>query len=288
MAMLLHDLTITDADFQRLVQFIHKNYGIDLSKKRQLITSRLSQSLKVQGYTDFRTFLEKLFKEKDPQDLELVLNKLTTNYTYFLREKDHFTYFQKTILPELAQRHQRDKVLAIWSAGCSSGEEPYTLSIYLKEFFGPQASQWDTRILATDISQQAMAKAKAAIYHPPADMPVDWLHRYFVPSQDHPGQYTVAPAIRDNVIFRTFNLMDPIKFRLKFDVIFCRNVMIYFDQSTRDALVRRFYDALTPGGYLFISHSESLGQTPLFRMVSPAIYRKVNASSHATQGVKKP
>ena len=288
MAMLLHDLTITDADFQRLVQFIHKNYGIDLSKKRQLITSRLSQSLKVQGYTDFRTFLEKLFKEKDPQDLELVLNKLTTNYTYFLREKDHFTYFQKTILPELAQRHQRDKVLAIWSAGCSSGEEPYTLSIYLKEFFGPQASQWDTRILATDISQQAMAKAKAAIYHPPADMPVDWLHRYFVPSQDHPGQYTVAPAIRDNVIFRTFNLMDRIKFRLKFDVIFCRNVMIYFDQSTRDALVRRFYDALTPGGYLFISHSESLGQTPLFRMVSPAIYRKVNASSHATQGVKKP
>lgn len=288
MAMLLHDLTITDADFQRLVQFIHKNYGIDLSKKRQLITSRLSQSLKVQGYTDFRTFLEKLLKEKDPQDLELVLNKLTTNYTYFLREKDHFTYFQKTILPELAQRHQRDKVLAIWSAGCSSGEEPYTLSIYLKEFFGPQAPQWDTRILATDISQQAMAKAKAAIYHPPADMPVDWLHRYFVPSQDHPGQYTVAPAIRDNVIFRTFNLMDPIKFRLKFDVIFCRNVMIYFDQSTRDALVRRFYDALTPGGYLFISHSESLGQTPLFRMVSPAIYRKVNASSHATQGVKKP
>ncbi len=288
MEMLLHDLTITDADFQRLVQFIHKNYGIDLSKKRQLITSRLSQSLKVQGYTDFRTFLEKLFKEKDPQDLELVLNKLTTNYTYFLREKDHFTYFQKTILPELAQRHQRDKVLAIWSAGCSSGEEPYTLSIYLKEFFGPQAPQWDTRILATDISQQAMAKAKAAIYQPPADMPVDWLHRYFVPSKTKPGQYTVAPAIRDNVIFRTFNLMDPIKFRLKFDVIFCRNVMIYFDQSTRDALVRRFYDALTPGGYLFISHSESLGQTPLFRMVSPAIYRKVNASSHAMQGVKKP
>ena len=274
MDMMFHNLTITDADFQRLVQFMQKNYGIDLSKKKQLITSRLSQSLKTRGYRDFKSFLEHLFTTKDPQDLELVLNKLTTNYTYFLREKDHFTFFQNTVLPELAQRHQRDKVLAIWSAGCSSGEEPYTLSIYLKEFFGSQASQWDTRILATDISQQAMAKAKAGGYQPPADMPNEWLRRYFIHNPKGGTQYTVAPVIRNNVIFRTFNLMDPISFRLKFDVIFCRNVMIYFDQSTRDALVRRFYDAMTPNGYLFISHSESLGQTPLFRMVAPAVYRK--------------
>ena len=277
MSTIFKDLTISDADFQRLVQFMHKNYGIDLSKKRQLITSRLSHSLKAKGYQDFKSFLEHLFSTKDPQDLELVLNKLTTNYTYFLREKDHFTYFKNTILPELEQRHKKDHVLSIWSAGCSSGEEPYTLSMYLKEYFGSQASQWDTRILATDISQQAMAKAKAAVYQPPADMPQEWLRRYFTRNQANPDEYTVAPVIRDNVIFRTFNLMDPIQFRLKFDVIFCRNVMIYFDQSTRDALVRRFYDALTPSGYLFISHSESLGQSPLFRMVAPAIYRKHSA-----------
>ena len=177
MDMMFHDLAITDADFQRLVRFIHENYGIDLSKKRQLITSRLSQSLKSRGYHDFKSFLEHLFTTKDPQDLELVLNKLTTNYTYFLREKDHFTFFQNTVLPELAQRHQKDKVLSIWSAGCSSGEEPYTLSMCLKEYFGAQASQWDTRVLATDISQQAMAKAKAAVYQPPADMPSNWLRR---------------------------------------------------------------------------------------------------------------
>lgn len=279
MDIMFHDLTITDEDFQRLVQFIQKNYGIDLSKKRQLITSRLSHSLKARGYSDFKSFLEHLFTSKDPQDLELVLNKLTTNYTYFLREKDHFTFFQTNVLPELEQRHRRDRVLSIWSAGCSSGEEPYTLSIYLKEYFGPQASQWDTRILATDISQQAMAKAKAGEYQPPADMPVDWLRRYFVPSKTNPGTYTVAPVIRDNVIFRTFNLMNPIQFRLKFDVIFCRNVMIYFDQNTRDALVRRFYDAMNPNGYLFISHSESLGHTPLFRMVAPAVYRKNSPAS---------
>lgn len=273
MSLLFHDLSITDADFQRLVQFMQKNYGIDLSKKRQLITSRLSNSLKERGYQDFHSFLEHLFSTKDSGDVELVLNKLTTNYTYFLREREHFTYFQDTVLPELSRRHARDKVLSIWSAGCSSGEEPYTLSIYLKEYFGAQSSQWDTRVLATDISQQAMAKAQAGSYQMPADMPHAWLHRYFVRNKAD-GTYTVAPQVKQNVIFRPFNLMDPIRFRLKFDVIFCRNVMIYFNQATRDGLVRRFYDAMNPSGYLFISHSESLGQNPLFRMVAPAVYQK--------------
>lgn len=273
-----HELALSDADFQRLAQFIQQTYGIDLTKKRSLITSRLSHALRSQGYTDFKPFLERLLTKKDPQDLELLLNKLTTNYTYFLREKDHFTFLQRTILPELARLHQNDKNLAIWSAGCSSGEEPYTISMCLKEFFGPQFNQWDTRVLATDISRQAMAKARAAVYQTPADMSPEWLRRYFTPVKNTPGQYTVVPAIRDNVIFREFNLMEPIRFRLKFDVIFCRNVMIYFDQPTRDALVRRFYDALNPNGYLYISHSESLGQTPLFRMVAPAIYRKNSAA----------
>ncbi|MGI5962418.1 MAG: CheR family methyltransferase [Lawsonibacter sp.] len=268
-----HDLTISDQDFHRLVRFIQDNYGIDLSKKKTLITTRLSHSLKAQGYSNLDSFLEHLFSKKDPKDLELILNKLTTNYTYFLREKDHFTYFQNTVLPELVRRHQQDRVLAIWSAGCSSGEEPYTLSIYLKEFFASKPSSWDTRVLATDISQQALAKAKAGRYQVPADMPLDWLDRYFV-RDSASGLYEVSPAIRQNVIFRPFNLMDPISFRLKFDVIFCRNVMIYFNQSTRDALVRRFWDAIQPGGYLFISHSESLGQTPLFRLVAPSVYQK--------------
>ena len=268
-----HDFSISDEGFHKLVQFIQTNYGIDLSKKRQLISSRLSNSLRERGYSDFRSFLDHLFRTKDPADLELVLNKLTTNYTYFMREPDHFTYFRDKILPELSEKHQKDKVLSIWSAGCSSGEEPYTLSIYLKEFFGLKASAWDTRVLATDISQQAMAKATAGLYHVPADMPNDWLRRYFTFDKST-GLYSVGPAIRKNVIFRPFNLMDPIQFRLKFDVIFCRNVMIYFNQETRDGLVKRFYDAMYPNGYLFVSHSESLGQDPKFRLVSPSIYQK--------------
>lgn len=121
MAELFQNITISDADFNQMVQFIQKNYGIDLSKKRQFIISRLSHSLKVQGFHDFSEFLERLMSQKDPADLELVINKLTTNYTYFMREKEHFTFLQTHILPELAQKHQKDKSLAIWSAGCSSG-----------------------------------------------------------------------------------------------------------------------------------------------------------------------
>ena len=149
-----------------------------------------------------------------------MLNKLTTNYTYFMREEEHFNYLYQTVLPDLAKKHAHDKVLSIWSAGCSSGEEPYTISMYLKDFFGSQASAWDTRNLATDISQSILAR-----------VPSSWKHKYFV--KNGSGSYTIAPVIRENVIFRPFNLMDSIQFKRPFDIIFCRNVMIYFDMPTK-------------------------------------------------------
>ena len=264
---------ISNEDFHKLVQFIHSQYGIDLSQKRQLVTSRLSSLLSQKGYTEFGPFVSELQRKQDPADLELVLNRLTTNYTFFMREQEHFDFFQNTILPDLIKRHQRDKVLAIWSAGCSSGEEPYNISIYIKEFLGAQANQWDTRVLATDISQKALASAKRGVYELPDTLPTAWRKKYFRPV---PGgkQFMVAPIIRDNVIFQTFNLMDPIRFRLKFDVIFCRNVMIYFDQPTKDALMRRFYDALVPGGYFMISHSENLSKNSPFMTVAPSTFQK--------------
>ena len=264
---------ISNEDFHKLVQFIHSQYGIDLSQKRQLVTSRLSSLLSQKGYTEFGPFVSELLRKQDPADLELVLNRLTTNYTFFMREQEHFDFFQNTILPDLIKRHQRDKVLAIWSAGCSSGEEPYNISIYIKEFLGAQANQWDTRVLATDISQKALASAKRGVYELPDTLPTAWRKKYFRPV---PGgkQFMVAPNIRDNVIFQTFNLMDPIRFRLKFDVIFCRNVMIYFDQPTKDALMRRFYDALVPGGYFMISHSENLSKNSPFMTVAPSTFQK--------------
>lgn len=265
-------MTISDPDFTRLVKFVQSNYGINLTQKRQLITGRLSATIKQRGYNNFADFVDHLLKTKDKEELTLLLDKLTTNYTFFMREKDHLDYFRDRIIPELVRRHQRDKVLSIWSAGCSTGEEPYNISMYLLDYLGAQAKQWDTRVLATDISNQALSTAKQGIYELPDTIPDAWRKKYFVPRQD--GLHSVAPNIKNNVIFQPFNLMEPIRFRRKFDIIFCRNVMIYFDQSTKDALVKRFYDATVSGGYLLISYSENLSQNTSYRRVAPATFRK--------------
>ena len=265
-------LAITDADFQRLARFIQGNYGIDLSQKRQLIVGRLSTAIRQRGYDSFSKFVDHLLSTKDQDELTLVLNKLTTNYTFFMREMDHWELFRTQIIPEIIRRHQRDKTLAIWSAGCSSGEEPYNISMYLFDYLGNQAANWDTRILATDISAQALASAQKGVYELPDNMPAAWKKKYFRPQQD--GSWMVTPQVKQNVIFRTFNLMDPIQFKRKFDVIFCRNVMIYFDQPTKDALVRRFYNATLPGGYFLISYSENLSANTPYARIAPATYQK--------------
>lgn len=265
-------MEISDRDFQRLANFIQKNYGIDLNKKRQLITGRLSATIRQKGYKNFTDFVEHLINVKDENDITLVLNKLTTNYTYFMREKEHLDFFCKNIIPDIVNKHKRDKTLAIWSAGCSTGEEPYNISMFLFDYLGSQAKEWDTRILATDISERALTEAKKGIYELPDTLPSDWKNKYFTNNGD--GFHTVSPKVKNNVIFQKFNLMDPIKFRRNFDVIFCRNVMIYFDNPTKEALVRRFYDATLPGGYFLISYSENLNSKSPYKRLAPATFQK--------------
>ena len=268
-------LTLNENDFRKLITFIKGRYGIDLSQKRQLIIGRLSNTVLSMGYSTFTEYIEHILSQKNPQDIELMLNKLTTNYTFFLRESAHFDYFRDTVLPYL-EKTKRDHVLSIWSAGCSSGQEPYTLSMILKEYFGSKAGNWDTRVLATDISQNALKAAASGIYDEESlsAIPSAWKQKYFKRTNEA-GVYQVADVLKNNVIFRTFNLMDPIRFKLKFDVIFCRNVMIYFDQQTKDALVQRFFNATVPGGYLFIGHSESLNKaTTPYKYLMPSAYRK--------------
>lgn len=264
--------SISDGDFHRLVNFVRTSYGIDLHQKRQLITSRLGTTVKKKGFQDFKGYVDYLLKQGTGDDINELLSKLTTNYTYFMRETEAFDFFRNTILPDIIKKHQRDHSLAIWSAGCASGEEPYNISMYIMDYLGGQASAWDTRLLATDLSMDALAKAKRAVYELPDSIPERWRREYFVPQGN--GQFTVAPKIRNNVIFRQFNLMEPIRFKQKFDVIFCRNVMIYFDQPTKKALVDRFYDATLPGGYLLISLSENLPPDTPYKRVATSIFQK--------------
>ena len=263
---------INDADFNRLVTFVRNTYGIDLHQKRQLITSRLSNTIKGMGYSSFKEYVDFIMTKGTGDDVNKLLSKLTTNYTYFMREMSAFDCFNKQILPDLVHKHQKNKSLAIWSAGCSSGEEPYNITMYMFDYLGAQAGAWDTRILATDLSMDALSKAQKGIYELPDSIPPDWKKKYFKLVSGR--NYQVTQRVRDNVIFRQFNLMEPIRFKRKFDLIFCRNVMIYFDQETKTALTERFYEATVPGGYLIISTSENLTGATRYKRIGPSIFQK--------------
>lgn len=265
-------MVITDKDFDRLVRFVQGKYGIDLHQKRQLVTSRLASTVKSLGFKNFTEYVDFLLRKGSEDDINQLLSRLTTNYTYFMREVESFDYFTGTIMPDIVRKHQRDKCLSIWSAACSSGEEPYNISMYMMDYLGGEAPAWDTRLLASDISLDALKKAKRGVYDLPDTIPPHWKNSYFRPAGGK--MFEVAPVIKQNVIFKQFNLMDPIRFKRKFDVIFCRNVMIYFDQQTKSQLARRMFDATVPGGYLIISKAENLPPDTPYARVATSIFQK--------------
>ncbi len=266
-------LKITDAEFIRLINFMHSTYGIDLSKKRILIEGRLSNMLIEKGFTNYNQYLDSVFADKSGRETVELVNKLTTNHTYFMREPQHFDFMRTVFLPYI-EENVKDRDVRIWCAASSSGEEPYTIAMTIDDYFGSRRVGWDLRILATDISTRVLQKAKNAVY--PAEslnaLPEKWKTKYFTRNSD--GTYTVIDRIRKEVIYKEFNLMDKIVYKKPFDLIFCRNVMIYFDAQTKDALVERFYDASKNGAYLFIGHAETVSKKSRYRFIQPAIYQK--------------
>ncbi len=274
----LRMITISDGEFKELVDFVYKKYGITLAKKRVLVEGRLSGVLNERGISKFSDYLAILFADKTGEEMNTLLNRITTNHTYFMREQEHFDFLMNTALPELEKAQAHTKSLKIWSAGCSSGQEAYTMAMVIAEYFGNKKSSWDTIILATDISHSVMNKAKLATY--PLEgltvVPKEWQEKYTTINHSN-NTFTMTNNIRREVMFRPLNLMEPFNFKNKrpFDIIFCRNVMIYFDQQTKDKLVEDFYDVTAPGGYLCIGHSESINRaTTRFNFVKPAIYKR--------------
>lgn len=269
-------LRITTAEFVKLTKYIKDNYGINLpDEKRALVIGRLQHHLAGLGFYNFSQYYEYVVSDKTGLAATELINRITTNHTFFMREVDHFFYFRDKILPHL-KATVRSKDLRIWSAGCSTGEEPYTLAMIIDEFFGEEKGWWDTKILATDISSRALERAKIGMYDNEgiAKLPSNWRLNYFQKIDSEMSK--ISEKIANEVIFRKFNLMDKVfPFKKKFHVIFCRNVMIYFDIPTKEELVRKFYNNLEDGGYLFIGHSESINRTTSrFKYVMPAVYRK--------------
>jgi chemotaxis protein methyltransferase CheR len=267
---------ITDKEFVQLAQYIQSNYGIHLKEeKKTLVTGRLHNVLIENNCKSFTEYFELLRSDKTGERATKLINKITTNHTFFMREVDHFNYFRDKILPYL-EKNVKDKDIRIWSAGCSSGEEPTTLAMIIYDYFGKEKVLWDTKILATDISDGILEKARRGLYSNEqlASLPANWRNNYFKKTNDENS--ILIDQIRSEIIYRRFNLMEEIfPFKKKFHVIFCRNVMIYFDNKTKNELVDKFYEMTEPGGYLFIGHSESLNREKTkYKYVLPALYRK--------------
>lgn len=269
-------ITITDNEFHELTKYIKEHYGINLKEeKRALVVGRLQKVLFQKGFQSFSEFYDFVITDKTGNAITLLVNQITTNHTFFMREADHFNYFKDQVLPYLAKT-VKDKDLRIWSAGCSSGEEPYTLAMLLDEYLGKEKALWNTKVLATDISSKVLDEAMKGIYRNeelenlPAVYKMNYLKKY-----DSENSIFID-TIKNEIIYRKFNLMDEnFPFKKKFHVIFCRNVMIYFDNETKQRLINKFYDALEYGGYLFIGHSESISREgSKFTYVMPAVYRK--------------
>jgi len=270
---------ISDQDFDLIRQLVYSRFGINLTEqKKTLVVGRLQKVLRERKFPTFRSYYDWLMKDQTGEGLDELANRISTNHTFFYREKAHFEHFASTTLPAAVARREanRDIGLRIWCAGCSSGEEPYTLMMLMMDFFGNRFDQWKPMLLATDISATALRTAMTGVYDADrvSQLPSTLRTRYFQKSGD--GELRVADSVRQNIIFRRHNLMDnTFPFKKQFDAVFCRNVMIYFDRETRNTLVTKYHKHTAKGGNLFIGHSETLGrgETP-WDYVMPAVYIK--------------
>ncbi len=277
----------TPAEFQLLRDYLYATTGIAVpEKKLALIEGRLAKRLRVLGLRSYRHYYRHLLEgDEDKKEFSEFINALTTNKTDFFREEIHFQRLVKDLLPARVEwrKERGQRSLRLWSAACSSGEEPYTLGMHLIEFMEKEKlSDWDARILGTDIDSQILAKAEAGVYGLDriAGVPLPYRQRFFksatIPGKIQRPALRVGPELKNLVRFRRFNLMvDNYPFNRGFDVVFCRNVMIYFDQKGRERVVRQITKHLCPGGYLVIGHSESLlGTTHDLQVAGPTVFRK--------------
>jgi chemotaxis protein methyltransferase CheR len=271
---------LTSQDFNRLSGFIYNNYGIKLPiTKKTMLESRLQKRLTKLGFTSYTSYCDFLFsKEGLAKELVPMIDIVTTNKTDFFRESSHFKFLTDNVLPKFNPERIESKSLRIWSAACSSGEEPYSIAITLKEYSQTQPTNFT--ILGTDISSEILEKAKLSVYDEEKieGIPLSLKKKYFLKSKDRAfGKVKLMPEIRSHVSFKRLNLMDKsYEVGAEMDIIFCRNVLIYFDRSTQEAVINKLAGKLKRGGYFFLGHSESISnmRVPLQQIV-PTIFRKL-------------
>jgi chemotaxis protein methyltransferase CheR len=267
-------VSLTKKEFDKIRELAYEKFGLDLKEgKEGLVAARLGKRIREAQFGSFGEYYQSVVDDSTGQALIQLIDALATNHTSFLREPAHFEFLRETILPQLKSRRHVD----IWCAAASTGEEPYTIAFSILDAWGEEAAN-RVRIHSTDISTKALDKASQAVY--PADrfeaLPHQWQRKYLLCGHGRwQGWYRVKPEVRAMVEYRRLNLIEPFDHKSPFALIFCRNVMIYFDKPTQRQVVNRMAEWLEPGGYLFTGHAESLAglQQPLL-YVQPAIYRK--------------
>ena len=269
-------MKLTDNEFIQLSEYIKKEYGIFLKKeKKTLIETRLSDMLLKRQISSFSKLYNMLLEDKTGELKREFEIRITTNYTYFMREEDTIEYFERAVLPWI-EKVCKDKSIRVWSAGCSSGEEPYNLAMIIADFFALKDKSWDKQILASDISDKMLITAQKAIYSKDKIecLPADWKRKYLQKVDDN--NYVFKPVIRKEVAFKKINLIEPFIHKKKFHAIFCRNVMIYFDEKTRNSIIKKFCDNLEVGGFLLIGKTESIDKhMHNLEYIKPGIYRRI-------------
>lgn len=267
----------TDKHFEALRKLVREHTGIALSDiKKELVYGRLARRLRILKIGDFDSYL-KLLKKESNDELGDFVNSVTTNLTSFFREDHHFQYLKTTLLPMLMSRRQDTRRIRIWSAGCSTGQEPYSIAMVVRETV-PHIDSWDIRILATDIDTNVLATAKQGVYdsNKIEGVSKSRFQRWFLKGKgEKSDSVKVRSELQELITFKQLNLLNDWPIQGQFDVLFCRNVVIYFDKDTQRILFDRFANTLKDDSHMFIGHSESLFKvTDRFELLGKTIHRK--------------
>ncbi len=269
------EFALEDADFRKISSLVRATTGIVIEdRKRAFIHGRLGRRLRALGLGNFSEYCRVLDGPNGAAERDVLVNAITTNHTSFFREPHHFEYLGRTVLPAIAaDRTQASRRLRIWSAGCSTGEEPYTLAMIVADANLPPA--WDVKILATDLDTNVVAHAKAGLYDAERAQSIPGRFRQRFATLQPDGRTSMNDVLRSLITFKPLNLLKEWPMSGPFDIIFCRNVVIYFDKPTQRSLFNRYADILRPGGWLTIGHSESLQNlTDRFQLVGRTVYRR--------------
>jgi chemotaxis protein methyltransferase CheR len=271
------EFELTDSEFKRLRELVHERTGIALSEaKRELLYGRLARRLRKLKLSSFAEYCQ-LVESHDSAELQELTNAITTNLTSFFREHYHFKQLAAEALPQIEAKRSGLRRIRLWSAGCSTGEEPYSLAIVMRETLAHLAG-WDIKLLATDIDSKVLAAATGGAYAAERfkGVSAERVKHWFREIAGQPGLFTACSELRSLITFKQLNLLDSWPMKGPFDVIFCRNVVIYFDKATQRSLFDRMADLQQPGGWLFIGHSENLlNVTRRYKLVGRTVYRRV-------------